>query len=81
MKALFASRYFLWALQSIPAIGMMVGVTRGSLTFQAALHPTGEFSVRMMIIAMLASPAAGSAGLNRVGATVSDARRDTHADA
>lgn len=56
MRALFASRYFLWTVLSVPALGLVLGVTGGNLSFHDALHPTGEFSVRMMIVALLASP-------------------------
>lgn len=52
------SPYWLWALLSLPAIGFTVAVTGSDdpKVFEEFLHPTGEFSARFMIIAMLASP-------------------------
>ncbi len=54
------SPYWLWFLLSIPAIGML-GATLSSTdpeVFKSQLHPSGEFSARFMIIAMMASPLA-----------------------
>lgn len=56
MGAFIKSRYFLWALLSIPMIGFGLGLTNGTVGFHKLLHPTGEFSTRFMIIAMLATP-------------------------
>lgn len=52
------SPYWLWALLSLPAVGFMSAVTGSDdpKVFEEFLHPTGEFSARFMIIAMLASP-------------------------
>lgn len=50
--------YWLWLLLSVPAIGMAVGLMTSDdpKIYGELLHPTGEFSARFMIIAMLASP-------------------------
>ena len=52
------SRYWLWLLLSLPAFGMALTLSQSSdaATIEKLLHPTGEFSARFMIIAMLASP-------------------------
>ena len=52
------SPYWLWLLLSLPALGF-IGAISGSSDpeiFHELLHPTGDFSARFMIIAMLASP-------------------------
>ena len=49
-------KYFLWLILSIPAVGLMTAYFNGSMTAHELLHPTGEFSARFMIIAMLATP-------------------------
>ncbi len=52
------SPFWLWALLSLPAAGFLA-VASGSSDpeiFEELLHPTGEFSARFMIIAMLATP-------------------------
>ena len=56
------SPYWLWALMALPSLGILASIlgasdaeaTAGAI--HEALHPTGEFSARFMIIAMLASP-------------------------
>ena len=58
------SPYWLWALMALPGFAIsagILGVTDATATAAAiheALHPTGEFAARIMIIAMLASPLA-----------------------
>lgn len=54
----YISPYWLWLLLSLPALGMMIALTQSTdpKIFHELLHPTGEFSARFMIIAMLASP-------------------------
>lgn len=52
------SPYWLWLLLSLPAFGFVSALATSSdpRIFHELLHPTGEFSARFMIIAMLASP-------------------------
>ncbi|GAA6209415.1 sulfoxide reductase heme-binding subunit YedZ [Cognatishimia sp. WU-CL00825] len=52
------SPYWLWLLLSLPAIGILNAAFTSSdpRILHELLHPTGEFSARFMIIAMLASP-------------------------
>ncbi len=54
------SPYWLWCLLALPAVGMTSALTGSDdpKIFHELLHPTGEFSARFMIIAMLASPLA-----------------------
>lgn len=54
------SPYWLWALLALPGVGIFIGILNASdpETVHKALHPTGEFAARFMIIAMLASPLA-----------------------
>ena len=54
------SPYWLWALLALPGIGLTVALIGSSdpRIAHELLHPTGEFSARFMIIAMLASPLA-----------------------
>ena len=47
---------FFWVLLAIPAIGMSIGFLRDPVTAFDLIHPSGEFSVRFMIIAMMISP-------------------------
>jgi len=49
-------RMILWAVLSIPAIGMTSGVLQGSADVHALLHPTGEFGIRLMLLALLVGP-------------------------
>ncbi|MEO1550317.1 MAG: ferric reductase-like transmembrane domain-containing protein [Pseudomonadota bacterium] len=53
------SPYWLWVLLALPALGMAASLAASPTdpeVFHDLLHPTGEFSARFMIIAMLASP-------------------------
>lgn len=51
------SPYLLWVILSLPGLGMLGALGSDDPdAFKEMLHPTGEFSARFMIIAMLASP-------------------------
>lgn len=52
------SPYWLWVLLALPAAGFISSVAGSDdpKIYKELLHPTGEFSARFMIIAMLASP-------------------------
>jgi sulfoxide reductase heme-binding subunit YedZ len=54
------SPYWLWILLALPGLGLISGLLTSSDPdiYHELLHPTGEFSARFMIIAMLASPLA-----------------------
>jgi len=56
LKSIVGSRYFLWALLALPSIPMVLGLLSGNADPHRLLHPTGEFSARFMIIAMIATP-------------------------
>ena len=52
------SPYWLWLLLALPAFGFSAQLATADdpRVIHQLLHPTGEFSARFMIIAMLASP-------------------------
>ena len=58
------SPYWLWALMTLPGLGILASILgaadaeAAAAAIHEALHPTGEFGARFMIIAMLASPLA-----------------------
>ncbi|SIO07188.1 sulfite oxidase heme-binding subunit YedZ [Vannielia litorea] len=54
------SPFWLWALLALPGLPITLGLINATdaKAIHAALHPTGEFAARFMIIAMLASPLA-----------------------
>lgn len=45
-----------WVVLAIPAIAMIIGFVQDPLTAFDLVHPSGEFSVRLMIVAMMVSP-------------------------
>jgi methionine sulfoxide reductase heme-binding subunit len=55
-RRLIDSPYAFWALLSLPAIPMLASIANRN--FQRLLHPTGEFSARFMIVAMMLTPLA-----------------------
>lgn len=58
MRTILNSRYFLWVLMALPGIGMLIGYFSGRADAMELLHPTGEFGVRFMVIAMCIGPLA-----------------------
>lgn len=56
IRTISITKVVLWIVLAIPAIGMVSGYFYGNASSHQLLHPTGEFSARFMIIAMLATP-------------------------
>ena len=54
--AIFNHRFSLWVLLALPAVAMLSGYGRGSVEAMDLLHPSGEISARLMIIAIAISP-------------------------
>ena len=52
------SPYWLWIVLSLPAFGMAyeIATSTNPRIIHILLHPTGEFSARFLIIAMIATP-------------------------
>ncbi len=49
-------RYLLWSLLALPGVGAMAGYWRGQLFYGEVIHLTGEWSVRLLIVALAATP-------------------------
>ena len=62
VKSIIDHRYFIWAILALPSIPMVVALASGQpgrngMPMTAMLlHPTGEFSARFLIIAMMLTP-------------------------
>lgn len=56
LRIILNKKPVLWLLLSIPAIFMLRGYYSGQIIAMDMLHPTGEWSARLMIIAMMLSP-------------------------
>jgi sulfoxide reductase heme-binding subunit YedZ len=56
VKSILSSRYVFWALLALPALPMMITLSSDPGAAEGLLHPTGEFSARFMIIAMMIMP-------------------------
>lgn len=54
-----------WLFLSIPALLMMVRFNSGDVLAMDMLHPTGEWSARLMIVAMILSPLVSILGPKR----------------
>lgn len=61
----FATKGLLWLLLSVPGILMLWSFSQGEALAMDMLHPSGETSVRLMILAMLPGPLSEFFGLNR----------------
>ncbi len=55
LKNTLNSPYAFWVLLALPSFAMINGALSGS-DLEGLLHPTGEFSARCMIIAMMLTP-------------------------
>lgn len=62
MRTILNKKPLFWLILSIPALMLLSGYWRGSIDSIDMLHPTGEFSVRLMIIAMMLGPLAAVIG-------------------
>lgn len=58
-------RAIFWLVLALPAAGMVFATISGQETAHKLLHPSGEFSIRLMIVAMLAGPLNDAFGPNR----------------
>lgn len=47
---------FFWLILALPGIAMLAGFVADPVTAFDLIHPSGEFSVRLMIVAMMISP-------------------------
>ena len=56
MRAILNNKPGFWLLLSLPAILLVSGWWQGRIDSMDMLHPTGEWSARLMIFAMVLSP-------------------------
>lgn len=62
MRTILNSRAMVWAVLALPALLMLLAFIQGEADFADLLHPTGETSVRLMILAMILAPLAAIIG-------------------
>ena len=48
--------YLLWAVLALPAVPMLIGLNAGRQDLDLLLHPSGEFSARLMLAALMITP-------------------------
>jgi sulfoxide reductase heme-binding subunit YedZ len=56
MRTIINNKQLFWALLAIPALMLVFGWWQGRIDSMEMLHPTGEWSARLMIFAMMLSP-------------------------
>lgn len=56
LRAIINSFAFWWFLLALPALAMAIGFARGSADAMDLLHPSGETSARLMIVAIALAP-------------------------
>ena len=66
MRLVLNNKPIFWLLLSIPALLMLSGYWRGDIDSMDMLHPTGEWSVRLMVVAMMIGPLVDLLGRTRV---------------
>lgn len=62
MRTILNKKPVFWLILAVPAILLLFGWWRGRIDTMDMLHPTGEFSARLMIVAMLLGPLAAVIG-------------------
>lgn len=55
----------MWLILALPGAGMLYGYFAGEVLAMELLHPSGEMSVRLMILALLIGPLIDIFGLNK----------------
>lgn len=66
MSRFLSSRPFFWLLLALPSFGMINAAIQPGADLEELLHPTGEFSVRFVVIAMALTPLVQLFPANRV---------------
>ncbi len=61
----YVIKALVWLLLAVPAVLMLWSFTQGDALAMDMLHPSGEMSIRLMILAMLPGPLSEFFGLNR----------------
>jgi methionine sulfoxide reductase heme-binding subunit len=56
MRTILNNKPLFWLLLSIPAMLMLASWSQGRIDSMDMLHPTGEWSARLMILAMMIGP-------------------------
>ena len=62
MRTIINNRYIFGLVLAIPALGLGYGYAQGQIDSMDMIHPTGEGSARLMILAMILSPLAATIG-------------------
>jgi len=65
MRMILNNRIFFWLLLSLPAVIVVARWMSGVVDAMDSLHPTGEWSARFMILAMMIGPAIDVFGSRR----------------
>ena len=65
MRTILNNKPAFWLLLSLPAFLLVSGWWQGRIDSMDMLHPTGEWSARLMILAMVLSPLVATLGPNR----------------
>lgn len=65
LRIILNKKYFFWAMLVLPAACMLRGYQSGQIIAMDMLEPTGEWSARLMIVAMMLSPLVSLVGPKR----------------
>jgi methionine sulfoxide reductase heme-binding subunit len=65
LRTILNNRYSLWAILAIPGLIMIAQYGLGHAEAADLLHPSGEFSARLMIVAMMIAPLIALLGARR----------------
>jgi methionine sulfoxide reductase heme-binding subunit len=62
MRTILNNRPTFWLLLALPALMLVFGWWQGRIDMMDMLHPTGEWSARLMVVAMMIGPMSGVFG-------------------
>ncbi len=65
LRTILNNKLLLWAVVALPAVYMILAWLTGRTDAADLLHPSGEFSARLMIIAMMIGPLVSIFGTKR----------------
>jgi methionine sulfoxide reductase heme-binding subunit len=65
MRTILNNKFFIWLVLAVPAVPLLAGWWQGRIDTMDMLHPTGEWSARLMIFAMMLSPLVSVIGPRR----------------
>lgn len=56
LKTVLNNPFVFWAFLAAPSVPLVLGLTQGSMAYRELMHVSGEFSVRLLVLALMITP-------------------------